>query len=147
MLISELSRRSGASRHRIRYYEKFRLIAARGRRDNNYRDYDDETVYILQFIDRLKELGFTLNQIKDLLRVIHTSGTDALGRAHDLLVKKRTELDDQIKRSEAMRDRVDDLLRVCARRPEGKHLRVSELVESVLAEGTGDPHHCASEEG
>ncbi|MEK6807198.1 MAG: MerR family DNA-binding protein [Pseudomonadota bacterium] len=51
----------------IRYYERRRLIAAPPRRASGYRAYPAETVQRLRFIRRAKTLGFTLEEISELL--------------------------------------------------------------------------------
>lgn len=51
----------------IRYYERRRLIAAPPRRASGYRAYPADTVQRLRFIRRAKALGFTLEEIGELL--------------------------------------------------------------------------------
>jgi len=68
MLIGELSKRSGLSRDTIRYYEKRMLLAA-SERDigNDYKNYGPEALERLKQIQRLKDVGFTLQEIGQLL--------------------------------------------------------------------------------
>jgi MerR family transcriptional regulator, copper efflux regulator len=70
MLINELSKRSGVTIHTIRFYEKSGLI--QGRRDdtvksNNYFHYDEEAVERLKLILGAKSIGFTLQEIGQLI--------------------------------------------------------------------------------
>ncbi len=51
----------------IRYYERRRLIAVPPRRASGYRAYPADTVQRLRFIRRAKALGFTLEEIGELL--------------------------------------------------------------------------------
>ena len=69
MLINELSKASGFSKDTIRYYEKIGLIELpkHARRDNNYKDYPDEVLQILKTIRNLKALGFTLEEIREII--------------------------------------------------------------------------------
>lgn len=74
MLIGELSKRSGMTRDTIRFYEKESLIVSvkQGRRvlpSNTYKDYPESAVATLSFIQRTKVLGFTLGEIRELLRL------------------------------------------------------------------------------
>lgn len=66
MNVAELERRSGIGRHALRYYEKLGLIGAH-RRANNYRDYSEQTVADLQFIQIAQSMGFSLAAIGDIL--------------------------------------------------------------------------------
>ncbi len=69
MLIGELSKRSGFSRDTIRYYEKIELIelSRSARREHGYKDYPVEVLQRLLVIKKYKELGFTLEEIRELL--------------------------------------------------------------------------------
>lgn len=64
MRIGELARRSGLSPSRIRFYEARNLIPPPARRSNGYRDYPEQTVSTLQFIDGAQRLGFSLAEIR-----------------------------------------------------------------------------------
>lgn len=70
MLINELSKRTGITVHTIRFYEKSGLI--KGKRNesvtsNNYYHYDDETVEKLELIRYAKSVGFTIQEISQLI--------------------------------------------------------------------------------
>lgn len=66
MNIGEAAERSGVSAKMIRYYEEIGLIKS-SRRANNYRDYDASDVSVLQFIRRTRDLGFSLEEVANLL--------------------------------------------------------------------------------
>ena len=65
--IGEVAQRSDVGVETIRYYERQGLLAEPERRPSGYRQYDESVIARLQFIRRGKELGFTLNEIKELL--------------------------------------------------------------------------------
>ena len=69
MLIGELSKRTGFSKDTIRYYEKIGLIILpkRSRFTNKYKEYSDDLLQTLNIIRKYKELGFTLEEIRELL--------------------------------------------------------------------------------
>lgn len=69
MLIGELAKRSGFSRDTIRYYEKIELIvlSKKSRREHNYKDYPVEVLHRLLAVKKYKDLGFTLEEIRELL--------------------------------------------------------------------------------
>lgn len=69
MQIGEASRASGVSAKMIRHYEAIGLIPAADRRDSNYRDYGAEDLHRLGFIRRGRDLGFSIDAIRDLLRL------------------------------------------------------------------------------
>ena len=69
MQIGAASKAAGVSAKMIRHYEAIGLIPAAERRGSNYRDYDNEDVHRLGFIRRARDLGFSIEEIRDLLRL------------------------------------------------------------------------------
>lgn len=69
MLIGELAKITGFSKDTIRYYEKIGLIvlSKRDRHNNNYKDYPEEVLQALKSIRNLKDLGFTLEEIREII--------------------------------------------------------------------------------
>jgi DNA-binding transcriptional MerR regulator len=66
-LIGQAAKMSGVSAANIRFYEKEKLIAARGMGANSYRFYSDEDVHQLRFIRQLRNLDMTLEEVRRLL--------------------------------------------------------------------------------
>ena len=69
MKIGRVAKKVGISVEAIRFYEKRGLIVAPGRNESGYRDYEATAVEHLAFIKRAKELGFSLQEIKDLIQL------------------------------------------------------------------------------
>lgn len=67
MTVGQVAQQAGVGVETVRFYEKKRLLEEPTRRASGYREYDDETVNRLRFIQRAKQLGFTLGEIKELL--------------------------------------------------------------------------------
>ncbi|MBU3259983.1 helix-turn-helix domain-containing protein [Roseovarius sp. PS-C2] len=65
--IGDLSDLTGTKVVTIRYYEKIGLLPSPGRSANNYRSYDAAALDRLRFIRRCRDLGFSLDQIRELL--------------------------------------------------------------------------------
>ncbi|MBR9885349.1 MAG: heavy metal-responsive transcriptional regulator [Oceanospirillales bacterium] len=65
--IGELAKRSGLSVETLRYYERRGLIPSPERLPSGYRTYPEQTLDRLIFIRRSKELGFSLDEIVELL--------------------------------------------------------------------------------
>ncbi len=64
--IAEVAERTGFSTPTLRYYEDIGLMPAAERTGAGYRSYDDTALERLRFISRAKQLGCTLDEIKDL---------------------------------------------------------------------------------
>ena len=69
MQIGEASAATGVSAKMIRHYESIGLIPAADRRSSNYRDYAPEDIHRLGFIRRARDLGFSIEEIRDLLKL------------------------------------------------------------------------------
>ena len=103
MKIGEASAASGVSQRMIRHYEKIGLMPAAPRRESGYRDYDERDLHTLRFIGRARDMGFPIEEIRQLLALWHDrdrSSADvktlALTRARALKRKAR-ELDEMRK--------------------------------------------------
>jgi len=67
--IGKLSERSGVKVETIRYYERIGLIPAPMRTEGRHRLYEGDDIKRLFLIRRSRELGFSLDDIRDLLRL------------------------------------------------------------------------------
>jgi DNA-binding transcriptional MerR regulator len=67
--IGALADAAGVKVVTVRYYEKVKLMPEPPRSDGNYRAYKREHLHRLRFIRRCRELGFTLAQVRELLRL------------------------------------------------------------------------------
>ena len=110
MRIGELSRRTGLSASRIRFYEKRGLLPPPDRRENGYRDYPDSMVKRLGLIDGAQRLGFSLVEIHEALS---DAAPDFPTRAAmaSVLQAKLVSLDQHIREANARRDQIVILLR------------------------------------
>ena len=67
--IGELAELAGISRDALRFYEKHGLVTPTARTDSGYRLYSKSDVLRISFILSAKEVGFTLNEIHQLLEL------------------------------------------------------------------------------
>jgi MerR family copper efflux transcriptional regulator len=82
MQIGEVSERIGLSLRTIRYYEEVGLIAPSARSQGGFRLYTERDASRLQLVKDMKPLGFSLDEMRDLLGVLdELDGTGAAGAA------------------------------------------------------------------
>src|SRR6478609_9766468 len=69
MNIGQAADAAGVSAKMIRHYETIRLVPKAARQASGYRDYSKEDIDRLRFIRRSRELGFSIDRIRDLLKL------------------------------------------------------------------------------
>ena len=74
MNIGQVSKQSGISAKMIRYYEEIGLIDAAKRSDAGYRIYTDQDLKTLSFVKHARELGFSSEQMKQLISLWQNTG-------------------------------------------------------------------------
>jgi DNA-binding transcriptional MerR regulator len=145
--IGQLATASGLSVQTIRYYERRGLLRAPRRLSSGYRDYPAEALEALCRIKRLQELGFTLAEARQFIRLLEQQprqpkSTRALAEA------KICKLEEQITRLRAMRDelrsRLIDCLCCNEPRPVDQELQVMTQVNLTVIKKQ-DPPESAQE--
>lgn len=76
MHIGDAALRTGLSQRTLRHYEEVGLVEPSGRTDGGFRLYTDDDVERLLLIRRMKPLGYSLGEMKDLLVAVDALRTD-----------------------------------------------------------------------
>ena len=112
MRTSELAGRVGVKAETLRYYERRGLLQEPPRTPGGYRDYPSGAIDLLRFIKRGQELGFTLDEIEELLH-LDAGGLEGCDAARALAEARRTDLEARIADLERMRDSLTALVATC----------------------------------
>ena len=94
LAIGELARATSTKVETVRWYERIGLLAAPARTEGNYRVYGREHLERLSFIRRARDLGFSLDQVRELLRLSDLRDqsceeVDRIARAHLAEVERK----------------------------------------------------------
>lgn len=103
---------SGVSQRMIRHYEKIGLIPRPPRRESGYRDYADADVHRLRFIANARDLGFPIDDIRQLLDLWDNHGRSS-GEVKALAMARANELQRKAAALEAMRHTLVELAERC----------------------------------
>lgn len=87
--IGKLAELAGLNIQTIRFYENMGLLPEPSRSKSQYRVYEDEYLENINFIKNSQELGFTLEEIKDLVQVKFQNC--AIGKDVKILVQEKIE--------------------------------------------------------
>lgn len=106
LTIGQLAERSGVATSAIRFYEDRGLLSA-DRTSGNQRRYLQSTLRRVAFIRTAQRVGLSLEEVKEALDSLPSGRTPTKADWHRLSRSWRPRLDDQIRRIELLRDRLD----------------------------------------
>jgi MerR family copper efflux transcriptional regulator len=112
MNIGQAAAESGVTAKMIRYYESIDLIKQSRRTDAGYRVYGPDDLHALRFIKRARTLGFSLEQIRDLLSLWQDAGR-ASADVKTIALAHVDELNGRIAELTQMRDTLVHLAQAC----------------------------------
>jgi MerR family transcriptional regulator, copper efflux regulator len=113
MNIGQAARASGVSAKMIRYYEQIGLVRPAERTDSNYRSFDERNVNELRFIKRARSLGFSVEEIANLLSLWRDRARPSR-EVKSIADQHVAELEGRIAEMQAMADTLRHLSGCCA---------------------------------
>lgn len=112
MNIGQLARRAGVPIDTVRYYERQQLLATAQRSAGGYRVFSDTDLTRLRFIRRAKALGFTLEEIGELLR-LSDQRADDMAQVRETAVHKLQDIQQRITELQRMHAALEQLVDAC----------------------------------
>ncbi len=103
---------SGVSAKMVRHYESLGLLPRVDRTDSGYRQYSQAEVHTLQFIKRSRELGFSMDEIAELVGLWQNRRRTS-GSVKRIAQKHATELAQRIEAMQAMQRTLQHLIHCC----------------------------------
>ena len=111
MNIGEAAERAGLPIKTLRYYEEICLVAP-ARQANGYRDYGEAEVHKLQFLQRARGLGFSIEDCRALLS-LYEDRKRASADVKRLALARIEEIDRKLEELKGLRATLDSLARAC----------------------------------
>jgi Hg(II)-responsive transcriptional regulator len=112
MRIGTAAEQAGVNVQTLRYYERRGLLPVPPRRGSGYREFPTEAVRIVRFIKRAQDLGFTLDEIEELLRLRHHKRRDR-ARIRGVAERRVRQIDQKIAELQAMKRALSHLVHCC----------------------------------
>jgi Cu(I)-responsive transcriptional regulator len=110
--IGEAARQSNVSTKMVRHYESLGLLPKVGRTDAGYRQYSDKEVHTLRFIKRSRELGFSMAEIAELLKLWQNKRRSSES-VRKIATDHIAELDQRIEELQSMKRTLQHLVHCC----------------------------------
>jgi Cu(I)-responsive transcriptional regulator len=112
MNIGAASAQSGVSAKMIRHYETIGLLRPAARQQNTYREYGEREVHELRFIGRARKLGFSIEEIGELLGLWRDTRRSS-SSVHRIATARLKDLEARIAEMQQMAGTLRTLLHAC----------------------------------
>ena len=132
--IGVAARRAGISARMVRHYESLGLISGVARTDSGYRQYTEADVHALHFIRRSRDLGFSMEEIAELLGLWHDRSR-ASSQVKRIAQQHIEDLSERIAQMQAMQRSLQTLVSCC----KGNDRPDCPILDD-LASGQAEPH-------
>lgn len=132
MTSGEMAKKAGVSQKAIRLYDEKGLLKPTDYSEGNYRLYDDAALQILEKIVALKQIGFSLEEIRDNLRD---------GEAADIKGALEIQLQKMEEKKYQLEKITDAIKRTLARKEELDWDDVAGIVQNVSVDQSADERH------
>jgi len=126
LTIGFLAKLAAVNIETIRYYQRIRLIVEPEKPLAGYRIYPLETLKRIKFIKRAQKLGFSLEEIRELLVLNEGNCNDVRKRAE----VKRDQIEQQINDLSNLRNTLDKLITSCQRNSDTSHCAIVETLSA-----------------
>jgi len=127
LTIGFLAKAADVNIETVRYYQRIGLISEPDKPSQGYRIYPKETLERIKFIKRAQQLGFSLQEIDELLDLGEGHCDDVRLRAE----QKRTQIDNQIKDLNRLRSSLSELINSCQQNTKANHCAIVETLTAI----------------
>ena len=110
--IGDVARAAGVNVQTIRYYERRKILAPAERKDSGYRLYTEDAVTTIRFVKHAQELGFKLDEIRDLL-ALRIPSTSRCKRVRERSIAKLSDVQGKIKMLKKIERTILKLIKDC----------------------------------
>ncbi|EOL49976.1 MerR family transcriptional regulator [Enterococcus caccae] len=119
----------------IRYYERQGIVIGK-RQENGYRIFDEEDKILLEYLIVMKHVGFSIEEIKELLNFLEFPESDECSeRSNQLLTKKENDIRQKIKHEQMVLKLIQELKpKIVAKEYAQYEEEISEEIHTIYKE-------------
>ena len=129
---SEVAAQAHLNTQTLRYYERRGLLPEPARTRSGYRAYTADAVRVVRFVKRAQQLGFTLDDIEDLLHLA-AGGPTACDEARTMAHARIADMQQRIEALTGMRDALGRLVDTCNQPRAKRDCPILQDIETVAA--------------
>lgn len=114
LMIGQLAKLAGVTAETIRYYEREKVIPRPKRAGNGkYRRYEQRDAERLRFVKRARDLGFSLDDVRELLTLAESNPAKPCGNVDEIARAHMAAIDDKVSRLTLLRAELAQLTSGC----------------------------------
>jgi Hg(II)-responsive transcriptional regulator len=132
---SEVAAQAHVNTQTLRYYERRGLLPEPERTHSGYRSYTPEAVRVVRFVKRAQQLGFTLDEVEELLHLAQ-GGPASCEEAKAMARTRIADLQHRIEELAGMRDALARLVDTCDQPRAAGNCPILRDLETAAAEPT-----------
>lgn len=129
--IGALAEKAQVNIQTIRYYERINILTPKLRKDSKrVRFYDNDSLRTLSFIKNAQELGFQLEEIKDLIK-LRSENTGRCDRVRKRAINKLENVQSKIKNLKSIEKNLKNLIGECEARKSQQECPIIKGMETI----------------
>jgi MerR family mercuric resistance operon transcriptional regulator len=128
---SEVAAQAHVNTQTLRYYERRGLLPEPTRTPSGYRNYGDDAVRVVRFVKRAQQLGFTLDDIEELLHLAG-GGPESCDEAKVMARGRIDDLQLRIDELVGMRDALTRLIETCGESRAERECPILHEIETAI---------------
>ena len=113
LTVSQLAKATEVGADTVRYYERIGIIGEAERTGAGYRKFDEQAADRIRFIKNAQEMGFSLDEIKELMQLANGGASDC-SAISEFARSKVTELDERMRKMRRFKKELEELVDACA---------------------------------
>ncbi len=130
MKTGQVAAAAGVNIQTLRYYERRGILKAPLRRASGYREYPESAVQLVKFVKRSQELGFTLDEIEELL-LLRDDETRSCAEVRSAATVKIEDIEEKMKTLRAMKKALSLLVSTCRGKGSTRECPILESIDSA----------------